>query len=301
MARERSLAAHTSSNQLAEQCSTFCFLLSAMDSYGDFDSYVITTMCHQLVWNSSADKDTKARACAEMLAHLADMACSLGANDAMDDPSPDKADMLWLWRYLRNAQFALQLTNFPGVYLEASLPASLPQDAPMTSVGSCILTPGIPKQLDLNDNRDIYLEYPTLANMAYMMCERWQPPEHFAAFAHMALHSLSFTIGFGKLVHNSSKAESSISASYRRSSQLKLFHSVLRKSKWQHVKPGAFSQRTLITVAAWCKKDWAKMPFGTIRVQQILQSHESWCSALASLFRRYSRLYHSDALLHCSP
>lgn len=35
----------------------------------------------QLVWNSSADKDTKARACAEMLAHLADMACSLGAND----------------------------------------------------------------------------------------------------------------------------------------------------------------------------------------------------------------------------
>lgn len=52
---------------------------------------------------------------------------------AMDDPSPDKADMLWLWRYLRNAQFALQLTNFPGVYLEASLPASLPQDAPMTS------------------------------------------------------------------------------------------------------------------------------------------------------------------------
>lgn len=43
----------------------------------------------QLVWNSNADKDTKARTCAEMLSQLADMCSELGAADV-------GASRLWL-------------------------------------------------------------------------------------------------------------------------------------------------------------------------------------------------------------
>lgn len=97
LARARPVSANTSSNQLAEQCSMFCFLLATrkIEGYGKFGSYIIITLCHQvsaysreakatmqssflirsrsglqLVWKSSADKDIKARTCAGLLSSM---------------------------------------------------------------------------------------------------------------------------------------------------------------------------------------------------------------------------------------
>lgn len=51
--------------------------------------------------------------------------------------SMDKAEMLWLRRTMRSAQFALQMIKVPGVQLEASLP-ELPQDGPTTSKSDAV-------------------------------------------------------------------------------------------------------------------------------------------------------------------
>lgn len=144
-------------------------------------------------------------------------------------------------------------------------------------------------RIALSEHPDIYVDYAALAHMACLVCTKLRQPEHSAAFAQAALHSFGFTWGFGKLTHRPFGAERSrsrASASSRRRGQLRTFQKVLDPSQWQHVKPGAFSERALRMMADCCRKDWLESPYINNSLPGILRSHKSWCSALASLLRR---------------
>ena len=156
-------------------------------------------------------------------------------------------------------------------------------------LSSCQPALGTQMRLASSEHRNSYVDYATLAHMAYLVCQKLQQPEHCAAFAQAGLHSFCFIWGFGKLPRRPSETESRTgcgSRSFRRDGQLRSFQEVLERSQWQHIKPGAFSASTLRMMADCCKKTWPESPFINISLPRILKSHESWCSTLASLLTR---------------
>ena len=102
----------------------------------DLVSHVFMLAGLQIVWNSNADRDVRARSSVQILSHMA--SSSLPAFPAVsnqpykDVSSLSHTEMLWVRRGMRSVLFAMQGFRFPGLQLQAFLPV-LPQDAPVTS------------------------------------------------------------------------------------------------------------------------------------------------------------------------
>ncbi|KAL3161546.1 hypothetical protein ABBQ32_010413 [Trebouxia sp. C0010 RCD-2024] len=116
-------------NQQAEQWAVFSEVISGPDAY------VLKLLCHQLVWNSDADKTVKARVCAAISASL-----SVYAFDQLSkmphilelQQRISKADMIWPYRCLLSVLSEMQARELPGVHLKECLPL-LPNNAPANS------------------------------------------------------------------------------------------------------------------------------------------------------------------------
>lgn len=143
------------------------------------------------------------------------------------------------------------------------------------------------------ESKNVFVEHTNFACTAYQICEKLQQPQHSAAFAQAALHSLSLTWGFERLVHCPSQAErknSMVPTSQRRSNHLGTLQEVLQDSHWQHVMPGAFSEATLKMLADCCKKAGPKSPYISLNWLMILKTHKRWSAAVASMWSRYNKL-----------
>ena len=131
------------------------------------------------------------------------------------------------------------------------------------------------------EQREIYMRHAPLANMAANVCRASQQPEHTAAFTQASLHSVGFTYGFGKLV----------SGNENRTRTLQLLPRVLQDPEMQRRMPGAFSQETLSKMAACCDRHVPESHLAKTWLPRVINSHESWCSAVAPLLTRLARLY----------